>query len=177
MEQVIPQRQTVFLYSVVNTRRLLGGAVIAPGHVWSIEVPNYDESAAVNHLMELVDEVVVLVYFHCDASNPSQERCSVPPSCCRPESTFTGIFCGRSVLNLSDHEAWFRVHTGSCPDATNRYVKEHVMIIGGVCLVAVIVLAFIDMVTNAVIDEIDIIRKIYDHVNGAEGGVSSTFTT
>ncbi|XP_075750502.1 tetraspanin-33-like [Rhipicephalus microplus] len=117
------------------------------------------------------------IYFHCDASNPSQEWCSVPPSCCRPESTFTGIFCGRSVLNLSDHEAWFRVHTGSCPDATNRYVKEHVMIIGGVCLVAVIVLAFIDMVTNAVIDEIDIIRKIYDHVNGAEGGVSFTFTT
>ncbi|XP_075739143.1 tetraspanin-33-like [Rhipicephalus microplus] len=81
------------------------------------------------------------------------------------------------VLNLSDHEAWFRVHTGSCPDATNRYVKEHVMIIGGVCLVAVIVLAFIDMVTNAVIDEIDIIRKIYDHINGAEAGVSSAFTT
>ncbi|KAL3201149.1 hypothetical protein MRX96_043078 [Rhipicephalus microplus] len=66
---------------------------------------------------------------------------------------------------------------GSCPDATNRYVKEHVMIIGGVCLVAVIVLAFIDMVTNAVIDEIDIIRKIYDHINGAEAGVSSAFTT
>ncbi|KAL3218862.1 hypothetical protein MRX96_050607 [Rhipicephalus microplus] len=81
------------------------------------------------------------IYFHCDASNPSHERCSVPPSCCRPESTFTGIFCGRSVLNLSDHEACFRVHTGSCPDAANHYVKEHVMIIGGVCLVAVIVLA------------------------------------
>ncbi|KAL3238003.1 hypothetical protein MRX96_048123, partial [Rhipicephalus microplus] len=116
-------------------------------------------------------------YFYCDSSNPSQERCSVPPSCCRPESTFTGIFCGRSVLNLSDHEAWFRVHTGSCPDATNRYVKEHVMIIGGVCLVAVIFLVFIDMVTNAVVDEIDIIRKIYDHINGAEAGVSFAFTT
>ncbi|XP_075750710.1 tetraspanin-17-like [Rhipicephalus microplus] len=115
--------------------------------------------------------------FHCDALNPSHERCSVPPSCCHPESTFTGIFCGRSVLNLSDHEAWFRVNTRSCPNGTNRYVKEHIMIIGGVCLVAVILLAFIDMVTNAVIDEIHIIRKIYDHVNGAEAGVSSAFTT
>ncbi|XP_075739163.1 tetraspanin-33 [Rhipicephalus microplus] len=102
-------------------------------------------------------------YFHCNLSNPSHERCSVPPSCCRADSSYTGIFCGRDVLNLSDHEAWFRVHTGSCPDAANRFLKEHVMIIGGVCLIAVIVLAFIDMVTNAVIDEIDIIRKLYDN--------------
>ncbi|XP_049272506.1 tetraspanin-33-like [Rhipicephalus sanguineus] len=116
------------------------------------------------------------IYFHCDVSNPSHERCSVPPSCCRPESTFTGIFCGRSVLNMSDHDAWFRVHTGSCPDATNRYVKEHVMVIGGVCLIAVIVLAFIDMVTNAVIDEIDIIRRIYDHIGSAGTGVSTALT-
>ncbi|KAL3194615.1 hypothetical protein MRX96_054064, partial [Rhipicephalus microplus] len=93
-----------------------------------------------------------------------------PPSCCRADSCYTGIFCGRDVLNLSDHEAWFRVHTGSCPDAANRFLKEHVMIIGGVCLIAVIVLAFIDMVTNAVIDEIDIIRKLYDHVRSAYTG-------
>ncbi|KAH7985259.1 tetraspanin-33 [Rhipicephalus sanguineus] len=116
------------------------------------------------------------IYFHCDVLNPSHERCSVPPSCCRPESTFTGIFCGRSVLNMSDHDAWFRVHTGSCPDATNRYVKEHVMVIGGVCLITVIVLAFIDMVTNAVIDEIDIIRRIYDHIGSAGTGVSTALT-
>ncbi|KAH8021287.1 hypothetical protein HPB51_013962 [Rhipicephalus microplus] len=104
------------------------------------------------------------IYFHCNLSNPSHKRCLVPPSCCRADSSYTGIFCGRDVLNLSDHEAWFRVHTGSCPDAANRFLKEHVMIIGGVCLIAVIVLAFIDMVTNAVIEEIDIIRKLYDHV-------------
>ncbi|XP_075750709.1 tetraspanin-33-like [Rhipicephalus microplus] len=110
------------------------------------------------------------IYFHCNLSNPSHERCSVPASCCRADSSYTGIFCGRDVLNLSDHEAWFRVHTGSCPDAANRFLKEHVMIIGGVCLIAVIVLAFIDMVTNAVIDEIDIIRKLYDHVRSAYSG-------
>ncbi|KAL3224191.1 hypothetical protein MRX96_049619 [Rhipicephalus microplus] len=65
-------------------------------------------------------------YFHCNLSNPSHERCSVPASCCRADSSYTGIFCGRDVLNLSDHEAWFRVHTGSCPDAANRFLKEHV---------------------------------------------------
>ncbi|KAH6927184.1 hypothetical protein HPB50_000147 [Hyalomma asiaticum] len=117
------------------------------------------------------------IYFQCDLSNPSHERCSVPPSCCRKDSTFTGIFCGRNVLNMTDHEAWFRVYTGSCPDATNRYLKEHVMIIGGVCLIAVIVLAFVDMVTNAVLDEIDIIRKLYDHIESADTGTSRTQTT
>ncbi|KAL1469678.1 hypothetical protein MTO96_040928 [Rhipicephalus appendiculatus] len=116
------------------------------------------------------------IYFHCNLSNPSHERCSVPSSCCRADSSFTGIFCGRNVLNMTDHEAWFRVHTGSCPDATNRYLKEHVMVIGGVCLIAVIVLAFIDMVTNAVIEEIDIIRRLYDHVRSANSETAYTQT-
>ncbi|XP_075750711.1 tetraspanin-33-like [Rhipicephalus microplus] len=107
--------------------------------------------------------ILINSYFHCNLSNPSHERCSVPYSCCRADSSYTGIFCGRDVLNLSDHEAWFCVLTGSYPDAANRFLKKHGMIIGGVCLTAVIVLDFIDMVTNAVIDEINIIRKLYDH--------------
>ncbi|KAH9380999.1 hypothetical protein HPB48_008213 [Haemaphysalis longicornis] len=100
--------------------------------------------------------------------NPSHERCSVPHSCCKTNSSSGGIVsikCGRNVLNMSDYDAWFVVNIGNCPDAANRYIKENVMIIGGSCLIAVILLAFVDMITNSVIDEINIIRKIYEHVN------------
>ncbi|XP_077540935.1 tetraspanin-33-like [Haemaphysalis longicornis] len=108
------------------------------------------------------------IYFECSMKNPSHERCSVPHSCCKTNSSSGGIVsikCGRNVLNMSDYDAWFVVNIGNCPDAANRYIKENVMIIGGSCLIAVILLAFVDMITNSVIDEINIIRKIYEHVN------------
>ncbi|XP_037508928.1 tetraspanin-33-like [Rhipicephalus sanguineus] len=111
----------------------------------------------------------MLIYFNCSLLNPSHERCSVPYSCCKPtDLESVSLNCGRNVLNMSDYDAWFIVNIGNCPDALHRYVKEHVMIIGGSCLIAVILLAFVDMITNAVIDEIDIICKIYQHVQAAE---------
>ncbi|XP_075723505.1 tetraspanin-33-like [Rhipicephalus microplus] len=109
------------------------------------------------------------IYFNCSLMNPSHERCSVPYSCCKPTNLESvSLNCGRNVLNMSDYDAWFIVNIGNCPDALHRYVKEHVMIIGGCCLIAVILLAFVDMITNAVIDEIDIICKIYQRVEAAE---------
>ncbi|EEC00956.1 hypothetical protein IscW_ISCW000534 [Ixodes scapularis] len=62
---------------------------------------------------------------------------------------------------MSDYDAWFLVYVGNCPDAAHRFIKENVMLTGGISLVFVIVLSFADMVTNAVIDEIKVIRKIY----------------
>ncbi|XP_064479439.1 tetraspanin-14-like [Ornithodoros turicata] len=104
------------------------------------------------------------IYFNCSHSNPSYERCSVPHSCCRrnesdPEAS---LFCGRGVLNKTDFDAWYTVYTNNCVDAAHSYVRQHVTLITGMCLVVVILLAFVQMVTQAVIDEIVIIRKIYD---------------
>ncbi|KAK8759320.1 hypothetical protein V5799_003046 [Amblyomma americanum] len=128
----------------------------------------------------LSEEVSALLrrrYFNCTHLNPSYERCSVPYSCCKankseaekpPGADLTAsLYCGRDVLNLSDHDAWYRVHMEGCTDAANRYIKENVMMLGGGCLVVVIVLSFIDMITNTVIDEIDSIRKFYDKVEEA----------
>lgn len=117
------------------------------------------------------------MYFNCTHLNPSFERCSVPYSCCKTNESASAaagadlaasLYCGRNVLNLSDHEAWYRVHMESCTDAANRYIKSNVMMLGGGCLVVVIMLSFIDMITNTVIDEIDSIRKIYDKAEKAK---------
>lgn len=72
------------------------------------------------------------------------------------------LSCGRNVLNMTDYDAWFQVYTGNCLDAAHRFVRENVTIITGVCLVFVILLAFVQMVTQALVDEILTIRRIYD---------------
>ncbi|KAK8774335.1 hypothetical protein V5799_011132 [Amblyomma americanum] len=55
-----------------------------------------------------------------------------------------------------------QVYTGNCLDSAHRYVRENVTIITGLCLVFVILLAFVQMVTQALLDEILIIRRIYE---------------
>ncbi|CAN7938148.1 unnamed protein product, partial [Ixodes hexagonus] len=104
------------------------------------------------------------MYFNCSRSNPSSERCSVPYSCCKKNSSeeVVSLYCGQGVLNQTDYDAWFKIYTGNCVDAGHRFVRENVTLITGLCLVVVILLAFVQMVTQALVDEILVIRRIYD---------------
>ncbi|XP_065298280.1 tetraspanin-33-like [Dermacentor albipictus] len=61
-------------------------------------------------------------YFACNKTNPSAERCSVPPSCCRrtpdyglivqdapkhsAHPTVPSTLCGRGVLRMAERDAW-----------------------------------------------------------------------
>lgn len=101
--------------------------------------------------------------------NPSHERCSVPYSCCKRNSSVLSIFCGRRVLNMSDTQAWHVIYINNCPDAAHRYVKENVMIVVGASLVTIIVLTFINLVTATVVDEINSIRRIYLNIERRAG--------
>ncbi|CAN8015060.1 unnamed protein product, partial [Ixodes persulcatus] len=103
-------------------------------------------------------------YFNCSTANPGFERCSVPYSCCKNASSsrLVSVFCGRDVLNMSILDARSLVHPTNCPDSAHRFIRQHVMIAAGVCLALVVVLAFADLVTNAIIDEIKAIRRYYN---------------
>ncbi|KAK8759322.1 hypothetical protein V5799_003048 [Amblyomma americanum] len=110
------------------------------------------------------------IYFSCRADNPSHDRCSVPHSCCKTNATTVGLqslHCGRGVLNMTDNQAWHVVHLQSCPDAAHRYLRENVTIIGGCCLIAAIILSFVDMMASSVIGEIETIHRIYGRMRVA----------
>ncbi|XP_049514764.1 tetraspanin-33-like [Dermacentor silvarum] len=143
-------------------------------------VMHYRDSPDLQHLIDSIQEDLQCcglsqrsfrdwnsnMYFNCSRTNPSSERCSVPYSCCRRNSTqeVVNLSCGQGVLNRTDYDAWFTVYTGNCVDAAHRFMRENVTIITGTCLVFVILLAFVQMVTQALVDEIFIIRRIYEKV-------------
>ncbi|XP_049529019.1 tetraspanin-33-like [Dermacentor silvarum] len=113
-------------------------------------------------------------YFNCTLENLSHERCSVPYSCCKKNDSLltsgdvaASLFCGKNVLNMTDSDAWHKVHIESCTDAINRFIRDNVIVIGGGSVVIVVLLSFVDMLTNTVIDEIDVIRSIYDNIHAA----------
>lgn len=70
-------------------------------------------------------------YFHCSEDNPSRERCGVPRSCCRKNTTDPSPptrLCGFGVLLLGDHLAWLKVYTRSCADGALSYVLDNLVV-------------------------------------------------
>ncbi|KAG0443821.1 hypothetical protein HPB47_014489 [Ixodes persulcatus] len=103
-------------------------------------------------------------YFSCREDNPSRERCGVPASCCRVNDTATSLLdmlCGSGVLLEGEQQAWEKVYTRSCADATLSYVDAHLM--GYLLLCIAITLFVVLMLTTSIVlyDEIRSMRLIY----------------
>uniref|UniRef100_A0A8C4SJ42 Tetraspanin n=1 Tax=Erpetoichthys calabaricus TaxID=27687 RepID=A0A8C4SJ42_ERPCA len=76
------------------------------------------------------------VYFRCDTSNPSLERCGVPFSCCIPEKEETVIntMCGYGVQSQREWDLIDKIYVEGCLDKVVVWGRQNLLAIGGITL-------------------------------------------
>ncbi|KAL5017426.1 hypothetical protein ScPMuIL_007015 [Solemya velum] len=93
-------------------------------------------------------------YFNCNKSNPSPERCSVPPSCCQIRQGQTiNILCGQGV-RVIDKDGMIvdgdlsKIYTDGCLKALGSWIDSNALVVGGVMLGILLPQIFLLCISN-----------------------------
>lgn len=76
------------------------------------------------------------MYFKCEDSNPSRERCSVPFSCCliTKEKVVINTMCGQGMQELDYVQAADHIYTNGCIDKLVNWIHSNMFLLGGIAL-------------------------------------------
>ncbi|CAL1569029.1 unnamed protein product [Knipowitschia caucasica] len=76
------------------------------------------------------------MYFNCDSTNPSRERCSVPFSCCQvtKDKEVINTMCGQGMQQLDYVKAGDFIHTNGCIDRLVDWIHSNLFILGAIAL-------------------------------------------
>ncbi|KAJ6633998.1 hypothetical protein lerEdw1_014205 [Lerista edwardsae] len=98
------------------------------------------------------------IYFDCQDSNPSLERCAVPFSCClRDKEAILNTMCGYGTQSLKAWQAESRVYIEGCLAKIVRWGQNNLLLVAGLAIGLLVLEIVIFFLAVMLIYQIDFI--------------------